>query len=65
MTVQVYEGGGVRTHDLGIKSPLSVSAPTRTGGEWGRIRARFGQGHRTDPHGTADDSPQKSPQVAS
>lgn len=61
--IQGYEGAGVRTPDLGIKSPLLLSAPISTGGESGRIRAGFGGGDRTDPHGTAGDSPQKSPQA--
>jgi hypothetical protein len=54
-------GGEIRTLDLGIKSPVGVTAPYRYLGAWPRFRARFALLDRTNPQGNAGESPQKSP----
>jgi hypothetical protein len=60
--VQVYEGGEVRTLDLGIKRPLVLYAHTRSYPHDWVFRGRFGILTRSNPHQSATESPQKSPQ---
>jgi hypothetical protein len=62
--MQTHGGAGDRTLDLGIKSPVGVTAPYRYLGAWPRFRARFALLHPQSLPVRLEQSPQYPPHHA-